>query len=224
MHRLTFATAATAALALALAAAAPAAELEIDLTGLDFVYNGVTIEDDGSVSVNTVPADRVDSADFYLDGVLIESLNTVDGDDLFVDFVIEGVAGIPDTGGAVNGGGGFFNVAFDGTPLEGLGLTFDNSIIFYSGNEISVNATLTDVFAFYQNLPVPYSYDNSEPIFVTITGLINDGSLTTDGNGTVTGFSADGTAGIIGQTVVPEPASLALIAPAGLLLLRRRRA
>lgn len=228
MHRLTFATAAAAALAITAAATtattASAAELEIELTGLDFAYDGTAIEDAGTVPVDGVPADRIDSADFYLDGVQIESLNTTDGDDMFVNFLIGGVTGLPESGGAVAGGGGFFNVAFDDLPLLGLGLDFGSSIIFYSGGEISVNATLTDVEAFYQNLPVPYAYDNDEPIFVTITGFITPGSLTTDANGTVTGFTASGTANIIGQTVVPEPAGLALIAPAGLLLLRRRRA
>lgn len=221
MHRLISAAAAAIGL-MTFASAATAAELQIDVTGLDFVYDGATLQDSNQVPVGGVPSDAINSVDFYLDGVLIESLNTADGDSLFADFLVNNVTGISTGGGSVTGGGGLFEVAFDAVPEDYLTLSFDSSTVFYTGGQIALNAVLTDISVLAQFLPVPYTYDDSQPIYVTFTGFIKRGTLTSNA-GTVTGFNASGTASVVGQTAVPEPASLAVLAPAGLLLLRRRK-
>ncbi len=195
------------------------AALQIDVTGIDFTYDGSTISDEGGAGL-TGGLDLLDSVDFYQDGVLLGSLDAADN--AAIDVNVFGVSNIPVGGGVVSQVGAP-NIGFDLFINEGLGgnlfLDVSGFQVFYSGNEIGITGVTGTAAIFSDfNLPFGVDFDDDEPVSITFSGLID--SLTDDGT-FVTGFTADGTASIRG-TAVPEPTSLAALGLVGMTMLRRR--
>jgi hypothetical protein len=209
-----------AGLAVALAGTAAQAGIQISVTGFDFGYDGDAIFDLGGAGFNNIE-DALSSVDFFQDGVLVGSLGVDDG--ITINTFFEGVNDIPVAGGVVSSAStpanfNFFDLSFD----DGLDFLFNDIAdvqVFYSGGEIGVTGVTSNVVVFDQDLPFGLELDEDEPVVVSFSGLISD--LTDDGT-FVTGFEASGTAEIRGE-VIPEPASLSLLAGAGALLLRRRK-
>jgi hypothetical protein len=210
-----------------IAASSAQAAIQIDVTGIDFTYDGSTIGDEGGAGL-AGGLDLLDSVDFFQDGVLVGSLNA--SDNAAVDVNVNDVTNIPVGGGVVAqtsaSPGIGFDLFFDNGGGVGSGgflfLDIGSFDVFYSGNEIGITGVEGAASIFSQfDLPFGIEFDDNEPVSVTFSGLIDEGSLTDDGT-FVTGFTADGTATFLGA-VIPEPTSLALLGLGGLTVLRRRR-
>lgn len=219
-------SAGVAGTSLLLAAAVAPAAIQIDITGIDFTYDGSTIGDEGGAGLFG-GLDLLDSVDVYQDGVLVGSLGA--SDNAAVDVNISNVNNLPVGGGLVAQTGGpdiGFDLFFDdggGTGSGGfLFLDISGFDVFYSGNEIGITGVTGAGFVFDQDtLPFGVEFDPAEPVSISFSGIVDDGSVTSE-NGFVTGLTADGTATFVGQ-VIPEPTSLAAFGLAGLGLLRRRK-
>jgi hypothetical protein len=212
-----------------LAAPAQAALIRIEFTGFDWNYDGTDIEDDGDdASAGTADFDRVDSVDFYSDGVLVGSLNTTSGDQLFANMGITGVVGIPvvPSISAAGGSTDFFELFFE-TPSSPIPADTEYLLlfplgpvqIFHSGSGVmSISAALPTLA--HAELPFGLTLDPTSQVELAFIGFLSN--VTDDGE-FLTGFDAVGPGEIQGESIAPEPAALALLGIAGLFVAGRRR-
>lgn len=204
--------------------AAQSAIIDIHITGLNLVYDANTgiISDAKDVAGgNGDPAlsDPLATMDFFVDNVLVGTLNT----NIFADVEINGVPNIPIGGGTVTTGDGIFDLlTSNSTPGWGLALDFDMvSITFVAsgGFDIAILGAglATDVAD--QNLPFglqigePVTFSFSSTNFSTTNDGTNLTSFTSAGDGTVTG------------SVVPVPGAVWLFGSGllGMVGVARRR-
>jgi hypothetical protein len=214
----------------ALAAPASASVIEIQLTGLDLVYDGTKIVDARAANSigQGIPAesDLLTTMVFLKDGVKV---GVIENSNIFADVFINNVKNIPAGGGLVTSGGNSGTFGFDlltqnSTPGWGLALNIDKFQVFYTGYQISMAAAGVASSVFNQNLPFGLGIDPNDQISIVVSST-NLSSVTDDGT-YLTGFNASSTGSVKG-TFVPEPATLALIGGGALMALvarRRRRA
>jgi hypothetical protein len=201
--------------------------LEIQITGLNLVYDGTDIVDAGSPaggSGNPAEADQLTTMSFLYNGQLVGGII---GSDIYADVFIQDVLDIPAGGGVVTSGGngGAFGVDLltkDGDPAWGLALAIDQFQLFYSGQEITIATTGLASSVVTQNLPFGVEFFEDQPIAIVFSSA-NLSNVTTDA-GFVTGFDAAGTGNISGNGI-PEPATLTFLLAGSLVLtqVRRRR-
>ena len=190
---------------------ASAAEIRIDLGGVNIRYDGINIMDAGTVAA----PDPLDTATFVKDGVT----KGMDTTGVTLDLWIPGVSGIPATGdisGTVySAAGGYLKLDLGGG--EFLSLTLDSVEIDYTLKSSTLKfilATSSSSTIVGQSLPYDLSLGN--PVSITFSTQV---SQRTSAGGYITGFLSAGTGNI-----VPEPATLGLLAFGAVVLFRRRRA
>lgn len=192
-----------------------ASTLEIQLTGLDLVFDGSSVMDAGGSS-NPANADRLNTVTFIVDGNPLHTLL----DDIFVDFEFQPIADIPISGDTVDAGSGTFDLL-----LPGIGLALDMNDVSLTclplspTSDFAFAGSLASISA--QNLPFDLIID--DPVTVSFSTQIDQATLTDDGTN-ITGFAASGTGEIAGQ-YIPEPSTLALLLTGifGILLHGRRQ-
>lgn len=188
---------------------AAAATIQIQIAGLDLVYDGSTLTDGGSpVGGSGVPAqsDALISMHFLQNGGLVGSLTS----DIWADIGLN-ISGIPAAGGTGTGTGGIFHLLTQsGCTIGcwGLALDVDETQVIYNAGAVSVTGSGTVDSIYAQNLP--FGITIGQPIVFSFSANIKDGTLTTAG-GVVTGFSASGTGEVTG---VPEPGLVLLLGTA----------
>ena len=202
---------------------AAASLIEVQLTGLDFVYQGNQIHDAGGVAGGNgdpAQADPLTTAVFLLDGIEVGRLTG----NVSADFLVSGVPNLPKAGGIVSATGtgfGFDLITSSPAPASILRLDIQGVQVSYFGNGIlmAVGGTAENVVS--QNLPFGLEMDPLDTISLifsssNLTNIVTNGasvtSLKASGTGSVTGVSA------------PEPCVLALLGVGlGGMLARRRK-
>lgn len=207
-------------------AAAQAALIEVQFSGVNIVYNGSSIVDAGSASggvLDPVDADPLNTMTFLSNGTPV---GTILGN-ISLDVLIPDVTGLLATPGntqtivALGTTPGYLDLLIGTSPLATQYLTVNltsvsvtyidasSSIQFaFAGGTGSLGATV-----------LPFGLSAADPVTVSFSVQIDPGSLTSAG-GLITGFTASGTGEV---RAIPEPAALAPLALAGLMLGRRRR-
>ncbi len=192
---------------LAMSQPATAATIQIQLTGLNAVYDGFDIFDAGSQlggSQNVAQADPLTSVSFVLDGTLVGTLSTP----AFADFAIVGVNNVPVGGGTIGSRfGGFFDL-LTGVGGLGLGLDFTSFQIDYRGSGSAAALSGRGIAARLVGQSLPFGLVAGEPIEVLF--LLNSLSNVTNNGTFLTGLNGAGS-GQVTATAVPEPTSLLLV-------------
>ena len=218
---------AVCALVASLAASADAAMIEIQVAGLDLVYDGTDIYDAedilGGIG-DPAESDPLISMSFLVDNVLVGTLTS----DIFADVLIEDVTGIPDSGGFVITAGqgdsfGFDLLTSNSTPGWGLSLNLDQVQVFYSGGQIFIAGGGVAESLGFQDLPFNIEMDDTQEITIAFSSSALSNVST--GGGFLAGFKSSGTGNVRGIGTIPEPATVALALAACSLCasLRRRR-
>jgi len=177
--------------------------IHIEFTGVDIAYDGTNITDADPALTDPDP---LSSVAFSVDDVTTGPVLTSDIDH---DLYIPGVAGIPVGGGSVTSStGGTLNLGF------GAGNFLNVDLAPVDVNFIAIPGAVTFVFAGsvanVTSQDLPSGLQIGDDVVVSISSQVNVSSLTDDGAGTVTGFSAAGT-GQVGGIAVPEPTSIVLL-------------
>lgn len=210
--------------ALALFAASAQSAVIIHFTGMNLSYDGAAIYDGASAAGGVgdpATADALTTADFYVDGTLVGSLNS----NIWLDVFIPNVTGLAagansSTTITTPGNAGFFDLLIGTSPLASEFLITDIGSVSITYSNIAgfahflFGATFSDTYA--QNLP--FGLAMAGPVMISFSAQLQD--VTTAG-GFVTGFNAFGTGEF---NEVPAPASALLIAGLAAPALRRRRA
>ena len=225
--KLTTGLAALALVLLAQVTPASAAVLQIQMSGINFVYTGTaaggTLCDAGGCAGgggSAGVADPLITASFIVDGNLVGTLMA----NIWVDAIIGVNTGLLDNGGntvATTSGGIFDLLTSAGPGGWGLALNLGNGALLFSDNILSFSGVASVSGIFAQNLPFGLAID--DPVVVSYSANI---LTSTTAGGVYTAFTAAGTGEVIGQAV-PEPASILLLG-SGLAYaarrVRRRRA
>ena len=207
-------------------AAAQAALVEVQFSGVNLVYNGSSIVDAGSPAGGTldpVNADPLNTMTFLSNGTPVGTIVS----NISLDLLIPDVTGLLATPSSSQ------TIVTPGTTPGYLDLLIGTSPLaaqYLAVNLASVSVTYIDVastiqFAFVgataslSGSVLPFGLSAGNPVTVSFSVQIDPGSLTSDG-GLITGFTASGTGEV---RAIPEPAALAPLAVAGLMLTRRRR-
>jgi hypothetical protein len=185
---------------------------EIQFTGMDIEYDGVT-----GFDITTASTDPLGAVTFYVDGVQTGTALT---SGISADVSIPGVTGIGIGGGTVTSStGGTLDLVLDGGSLS---LELSEVGITYSNISESFKMVLAATTASIIGQDLPFGIFLDDPVTVSFLTHIDTGSLTDDGT-MVTGFTASGTGqvqggGDSGVIKTPEPTSivLALIALVGI--------
>jgi hypothetical protein len=194
------------------ATVARAGLIEIQVSGLDLVYNGTDIYDAGNILGgigDPAESDPLISMSFLVDGNLVGTLTS----NIFADVYIKDVFNIPVGGGFVMTGPqgnsfGFDLLSSNNNPGFGLALNLDRMQVFYSGSTVFIAGGGVASSLANQNLPFGLVIDGSQPISIAFSSSAM--SNVTSAGGFLTGFRSSGTGNVRG-TLIPEPAALALV-------------
>lgn len=196
-----------------LASPVRAAILEIQITGLDFVYDGNNIFDAGVQNTvrtgDPLDANPLVSMDFFVDGSLVGILTT----DIWADIYLADIGPVAASGPTFvtsGGNGDAFGVDLlteDAVPGWGLALNVDEVQFLYTGSEIAISVAGLATGIAAQSLPFGLEFDELE----NITFVISSANLTVVDDGDfITSIVASGTGNAKG-VLVPEPSSLVLM-------------
>jgi hypothetical protein len=226
-----------ALIVLSLPIVAAAGTLTMYLTDLDVTYlgsapNGGAIYDAISLNggnFNTSESDRLQAASFELDGLPLTTLVDTSGstsDDMWGDLRVNGIgATVPRNtiNFALGNNGGTFGFDWFIKPVGGAGAPTN----FLRLGITNVNVSLTDIpaggeaFTFTglgtvlsQNLPSGAAFNTGQQVAFSYTAP----KAGLSGGSPATGALGSGAITITGSTVVPEPASVALLCSGGLML------
>jgi hypothetical protein len=198
-----------------LAGDALAKSIELQVAGLDLVYDGTDIYDAGSVlggNGNASEADPLTSVTVLVNGRVA---GTFTGG-VLADVLISDVSGIPVGGGLVTSAANRDAFGFDlVAPDDGwrLSLNLDEVDIFYVGNKVAIGGAAAASSVALQNLPFGLEMDEGEPITIAFSSAAISGA--TQNGSFLTGFRASGTGNINGDSmplvVTPEPSALLLL-------------
>ncbi|MGD0519203.1 MAG: hypothetical protein ABSA26_16830 [Thermoguttaceae bacterium] len=220
-----------------IASSAVAEQIQIEITGLNFKYDGTDIFDSvakAGGNYNTAEADPLTTIDFYKDSTWVGSLTA--SDNIFADLLIDNVKNIPVSGGPVTTGDGIAGFGLDLLQNNGsqtnvlLSLNLNQLSLYYSGAGIYITVGGLADSLVDQELPFGLTLSTQDQIsFVISSSKLTD--VHKSGNYLST-FIASGTGDINGtleSNPIPEPTSTAALAgltAAGLLIsfLRKRRA
>jgi len=208
--RRTFVSLCAAALLTALASApASAAALRVEFAGLDATYSAIDhrltdAKDPNAGNLDPNEADPLASVHFFVDNVLVGSLNS----NIWADLYILGIDPIPVGGGLIDAYGGTLDLLTGNGQGISLDL-FNVQFFLFGGNANLTGSASADLF---KQVLVPFGvvFDPNQTIDVTFAlGLRN----LTSANGFLNTFDAAGTGSLVGQGTgaVPEPASLILL-------------
>jgi len=200
-------TAAFAGLLAMTAAPSDAAMIQLQMEGVNIAY-------DGSSIASTTSPDPLINVSFLQDEVLLGS----DAADVTLDLEVTGVTGLIDSAAnSVGSTGG--SLSLDLGAGQFLDLTLSSgTVTFVPGG--FVNFAFLALPATVDDQDLPFGLNVADPVSVSFSTQLVGGTLATDGNDTITAFRASGTGEI---SAVPEPASLALIALAGVVTFGRGR-
>jgi hypothetical protein len=194
-----------------------AASLEIQFLGLDITYDGSTLTTIGDP--NPGDPDPLSAVSLYVDGSLAGPNLNAPADDISALLSIS-VTAISDTGGVgVFAAPGSFDL---GLNSGGLNLTLTQATVQYLPTG-SVEFVFAGAFATIDGQDLPYGLVIGEPVTLSFSAQIDDGSLASS-DGYLTGFTASGTGEVQG-TVVPIPATVWLFGSGllGLVRIARRK-
>jgi hypothetical protein len=207
------------------AASAGPNDLRVEFDGFDFAYLNGQARDYQSF---TDPVDVLGSVDFIVDGTLVESYGVDAGNgEAEVNMAILNVPAIPTAGGTVTaspsaGSGTFFDLFFGAPGAFGpegeLQIELGDATIAFTPTQATITST-SAAFNDQKLLPAGLVIDETLPVQLTITGEVTS---TGDAGGNLSFFIAEGS-GVLEATLVPEPATLSLLAAGGLGLIRRRK-
>jgi hypothetical protein len=213
-----------------IAAPAVAEQIQIELTGLNFKYDGSDIYDSaakaGGSSI-TSQADVLSTIDFYKDGSWVGSLTS----NIYADLLIDYVKNIPTGGGVITTGDGTAGFGLDLLQSDGtttktlLSLSLNELRLSYSGYGIYIAVGGLAESLVSQDLPFGLEISSDDEI----SFVISSSKLSSLQKNTyyLESFDASGT-GDVNGILVPEPTSiiaLAGMAAMGLFasLFRRRK-
>lgn len=223
MRNLALKGAVAAAAMLVGSAIAQAALVEIQISGVNLVYNGTSVADAGGPTgnvLNPADADALNTMTFINNGVVVGTLLG----NIYLDMLVSGLGGILDTPGNIQ------TVTSNVPGYVDLLIGTAQPVPQYLQINVSTSSlTYVDVgsilqFAFVGSLglvngqALPFALTVADPVTISFSLQIDPGTLTSSG-GFITGFEASGTGEI---RAIPEPAAMGLLVP-GLLALRRRR-
>ncbi len=171
-----------------------ATTLSIEFTGVDIVYEGGEI---------TASADPLASMDFFIDGVLDNSMSTLAGDTLLLDLFF-GAPLFITTEGEYSLSGGDFDLTMN---TGGLSLTTTEAFMDYNQIAGTADFIFVGAAASIDSQALPFGLVIDDPVSVSLSTQIN--SFVTDVNGIVS-FDASGTGEVTGTAPVPEPATMLL--------------
>jgi hypothetical protein len=203
---------------LVLSAPAHASMIQIQITGMNWIYEGVNLYDAGGTNASGNPAssDPLISAIFLVDGAVVGVLTT----NVWFDAAITGVGALP-LKGTVSGSSGFFGLlTTNANPGWGIALNITNYSITTdtSGANGTMTGSLLDANIADQNLP--FGLLLGDPVTVSFSATIFDPTVSA---GNYTAFTAGGTGEIVGSAVpIPSSAYLLVAGLIGLITMRRR--
>lgn len=205
--------------------AARAALVEIQFSGVNVVYDGSVLADAGSVfggTLDPADADPLTTMTFLSNGTPVGTISN----NIAIDFRIPEVTGLLSAPGnrqtIVTTGliWGFVDLLIGPAPVtQHMALSFGSMTVTYIDASSSIQFAFVGGVGSLLSADLPFGLSVANPVTVSFSLQIDPGSLTSSG-GLITGFTASGTGEI---RAIPEPAALAPLAVAGLMLGRRRR-
>lgn len=216
----------TASAAALIAAGSANADVRIAFTGMNMIYDGNSLFDGGGSAggnVNPAEADPLVTVDFFNDDSHVGALTS----DISLDFLIDGITGIPSAPNAnytTNGtpDTGYFDLLIGTAPLATSGLLLDIQSVSVTYVDIGgiVEFTFGGVIASIVDQSLPFGLQIADPVTVSISAQVMPNSLNIDGD-TIYGFEAFGT-GEYRAAAIPTPGAAALFGVGALATIRRR--
>lgn len=197
------------------------AGIQIQLGGVDIRYDGVNIVDQSPTGADPDPLTNAT----FIDQSVGNTIGTVNSG-VTLNMLIPDVVNIPVGGGQVaSASGGVFDLSFGGgdylsLSLASVGITYQH----VAAGPLLFDFVFAGAVAAINGQHLPFQTTLGAPVSITFSTQVTDGTLLDNGT-FLTGFTAAGTGEVHSDqfTIIPEPASLGLLALGGVALLSRKR-